>query len=137
MSDRIPVVLLLAGTRHDYLHMARPLLRALEATHHFAVEVVADAEELPLHNTRVLLAASDHAMQPGQASKLTDFVRSGGGLVLLHGTLAAWAEGGDLAELAGWAPSGPGPLTELVVRPDASHPVTSRLGEAEREGRVS
>jgi scyllo-inositol 2-dehydrogenase (NADP+) len=128
MSDRIPVVLLLAGTRHDYLHMARPLLRALEATHHFAVEVVTDAEQLPLHNTRVLLAASDHAMQPGQASRLTDFVRSGGGLVLLHGTLAAWAEGGDLAELAGWAPSGPGPLTELVVRPDPSNPLTSRLG---------
>jgi predicted dehydrogenase len=128
MSDRIPVVLLLAGTRHDYLHMARPLLRALEATHHFAVEVVTSAEQLPLHNTRVLLAASDHAMQPGQASRLTDFVRSGGGLVLLHGTLAAWAEGGDLAELAGWAPSGPGPLTELVVRPDPSNPLTSRLG---------
>ena len=128
MSDRIPVVLLLAGTRHDYLHMARPLLRALEATHQFAVEVVTDAEQLPLHNTRVLLAASDHAMQPGQASRLTDFVRSGGGLVLLHGTLAAWAEGGDLSELAGWAPSGPGPLTELVIRPDPSNPLTARLG---------
>jgi scyllo-inositol 2-dehydrogenase (NADP+) len=128
VPDRIPVVLLLAGIRHDYLHMARPLLRALEATHQFAVEVVTDAEQLPLHNTRVLLAASDHAMQPGQASRLTDFVRSGGGLVLLHGTLTAWADGGDLSELAGWAPGGPGPLTELVVRPDPSNPLTARLG---------
>jgi scyllo-inositol 2-dehydrogenase (NADP+) len=128
MSERIPVVVLLAGTDHDYLHMARPLLRSLEATHHFAVDVSTDGEVLPLHGAKVLLAASDHALQPGQASQLTDFVRAGGGLVLLHGTLAAWAESGDLSELAGWAPSGPGPLTELVVRPDPSHPLTSRLG---------
>ena len=128
MSDRIPVVVLLAGTEHDYLHMARPLLRSLDATHHFAVEVVTDGEVLPLHGAKVLLAASDRALQPGQASQLTDFVRAGGGLILLHGTLAVWAESGDLSELAGWAPSGPGPLTELVIRPDPSHALTSRLG---------
>jgi scyllo-inositol 2-dehydrogenase (NADP+) len=129
VTERIPVVVLLAGAQHDYLHMARPLLRALEATHHFTVEVTTDPEHLPLHNTKVLLAASDHALQPGQASRLTDFVRSGGGLLLLHGTLAKWAEGGDLSELAGWTPSGPGPLTELIVRPDRSNPLTSRLGD--------
>jgi predicted dehydrogenase len=128
VSERIPVVALLAGTEHDYLHMARPLLRSLEATHHFAVDVVTDGDVLPLHGAKVLLAASDHALQPGQASQLTDFVRAGGGLILLHGTLAAWAEGGDLSGLAGWAPSGPGPLTELVIRPDTSHALTSRLG---------
>ena len=128
MSERMPVVVLLAGTEHDYLHMARPLLRALEATHHFAVEVVTDGDLLPLHSAKVVLAASDRALQPGQASQLTDFVRAGGGLILLHGTLAAWAESGDVSELAGWAPSGPGPLTELVVRPDPSHLLTSRLG---------
>jgi scyllo-inositol 2-dehydrogenase (NADP+) len=129
MPERIPVVVLLAGAQHDYLHMARPLLRSLEATHHFTVEVATDAEHLPLHNTKVLLAASDHALQPGQASRLADFVRSGGGLVLLHGTLAKWAEGGDLLDLAGWTPSGPGPLTELVIRPDRSNPLTARLGD--------
>lgn len=128
MSDRIPVALLLAGTRHDYVHMAHPLLKSLEATRHFATDVVADASELPLRNVKVLLAASDHALHPGQAAQLTDFVRGGGGLVLLHGTLAVWAESGELAELARWAPSGPGPLTELVIRPDPSHPVTARLG---------
>jgi predicted dehydrogenase/type 1 glutamine amidotransferase len=125
--DRIPVVLLLAGNRHDYLHMARPLLRALEATHQFTVEVVTDAGDLPLRGATVLLAASDHALRSGQASQLKDFVRSGGGLVLLHGTLATWAEGGEVAELAGWAPTGPGPLTELIVRPDPSNQLTSRL----------
>ena len=127
MRERIPIVVLLAGNRHDYLHMVRPLLRALEATQHFTVEVVTDSGQLPPHGAKVLLAASDHALRPGQALQLTDFVRSGGGLVLLHGTLAAWAEGGDLSELAGWAPSGPGPLTELVVRSDPSNPLTARL----------
>src|SRR5258708_22415912 len=129
MSERIPVVVLLAGTQHDYLHLARPLLRSLGGTHHCTVDVTTDAEHLPLHNTRVLLAASDHSLQPGQASQLTDFVRSGGGLVLLHGTLATWAEGGDLSDLAGWAPTGPGPLTELVIRPDTSNPLKARLGD--------
>jgi len=128
VKERISVLALLAGNQHDYLHMARPLLRALEATQHFTVEVVTDARKLPLRNAKVLLAASDHALQPGEAAHLTDFVRSGGGLVVLHGTLATWAEGGDLADLAPWAPSGPGPLTELVIRPDPSHAVTARLG---------
>ncbi|MHB8687857.1 MAG: Gfo/Idh/MocA family oxidoreductase [Candidatus Dormibacteraceae bacterium] len=127
MTERIPVGVLLAGTRHDYLHMAQPLLRSLEATHHFAVEVVTDAGELPLQRVSVLLAASDHPLQRGQAAQLTDFVRGGGGLVLLHGTLALWVEGGELAELARWAPSGHGPATELVVRPDPSHSLTARL----------
>jgi predicted dehydrogenase/type 1 glutamine amidotransferase len=128
MTERIPVGVLLAGTRHDYLHMARPLLRSLEATQHFAVEVVTDAGELPLRRVSVLLAASDHPLQPGQAAQITDFVRGGGGLVLIHGTLARWVEGGELAELARWAPSGHGPATELVVRPDPSHSLTARLG---------
>ena len=126
--ERISVVVLLAGTRHDYVHMARPLLRALEATQRFHVDVVTDRKDLRIQNAQVLLAASDQALLPGQASQLMDFVRAGGGLVLLHGTLAEWTEGGALGELAGWAPSGPGALTELVIRPDASHPVTSRLG---------
>ena len=128
MSERISVGVVLAGGRHDYLHMARPLLRSLEATHHFAVEVVTDAGELPLQRVKVLLAASDHPLHPGQAAQLTDFVRGGGGLVLIHGTLARWIEGGELGELARWAPSGHGRVTELVVRPDAAHSVTARLG---------
>ena len=64
MTERTTVGVLLAGTRHDYLHMARPLLRSLEATHHFAVEVVTDAGELPLRRVSVLLAASDHPLHP-------------------------------------------------------------------------
>ncbi len=133
MKECIPVAVLLAGGRHDYLHMARPLLKALEATQHFNLDVITEAKELPLRGPKVLLVASDHALLSGQASQLTNFVRGGGGLVLLHGTLAAWSENRGLAELAGWVPSGPGPLTELVIRPDASHPVTARLGELKLE----
>jgi predicted dehydrogenase/type 1 glutamine amidotransferase len=129
MTDRILVTVLLAGVEHDYVHMARPLLKALEATQHFDLDVITDTKELPLGRAKVLLAASDHALAPEQATQLVDFINGGGGLVLLHGTLAAWSENRELAELAGWAPSGPGPLTELVIRPDASHTVTARLGE--------
>ncbi|HLQ15222.1 MAG TPA: Gfo/Idh/MocA family oxidoreductase [Candidatus Eisenbacteria bacterium] len=128
MKDRTAVAVLVTGSRHDYMQMARPLLKALEATQHFHLEVVTDASVLPLQS-QVLLAASDHALLPGQASQLSDFVRGGGGLVLLHGTLAAWTENGDLAELAHWTLSGPTALTELIIRPDTSHPVTARLGE--------
>ena len=128
MKDRISVAVLLAGSRHDYTQLARPLLKALEATQHFHIDVVTEADALP-PRTQVLLAASDHALRPGQAMQVADFVRGGGGLVLLHGTLAAWAESAEVAELARWAPSGPTPLTELIIRTDASHPVTSRLGE--------
>ena len=119
---------LLAGGTHDYVHLARPLLRALESTQHFNVDVTTDPERFDLDGRQVLLAASDHHLQPGQAAQLTDFVSGGGGLVLLHGTLATWVESGELAELARWAPSGPAPLTELVVRADASHPLAQRLG---------
>jgi len=128
MTDRISVLVLLAGGRHDYLHMARPLLRALEATHNFDLKVTSDSDDLHLQNGQVLLAASDHALRPGQAAELRDFVNRGGGLVLLHGTLAAWTESGEVRDLAGWAPSGPGALTELVIRPDPSHPISARLG---------
>jgi predicted dehydrogenase/type 1 glutamine amidotransferase len=125
--DRLPVVVLLAGRAHDYQRMTRPLLRALEAMHHFDVEVAASHDELSLERARVVLAASDQPLSLDDAARLTDFVRGGGGLVLLHGTLATWSENGALAELAGWVPSGPGPVTELIVRTDRTHPLTDRL----------
>src|SRR4030088_371740 len=128
MKDRTSVAVLLAGSRHDYVQLARPLLKALEATQDFQLDVVSDGGGPPLQS-QVLLAASDVALLPGHASQLANFVRGGGGLVLLHGTLAAWVEGGELAELARWTPSGPTPLTELIIRPDASHAVVSRIGE--------
>src|SRR5258708_35763228 len=109
MKDRTAVAVLLAGSRHDYMQMARPLLKALEATQHFHLEVVTDASVLPLQS-QVLLAASDHALLPGQASQLADFVRGGGGLVLLHGTLAPWTADADLAELAHRPLRAPPPL---------------------------
>src|SRR5665213_2195149 len=126
--DRVSVLALLAGGTHDYVRMARPLLRALEGTQHFHIDVVTDPEKFTVEGPRVLLVASDHHLQAGQAEQLTEFVRRGGGLVLLHGTLARWAESSELAELARWAPTGPAPLTELVVRADPTHQLTQRLG---------
>src|SRR4030088_828236 len=125
--NRVSVLALLAGGTHDYVHMARPLFRSLEATQHLHVDVVTDPERFAPDKHQVLLIASDHHLQPGQAAPLPHFVRRGGGLVLLHGTLANWTETGELAELAGWAPTGPTPLTELVVHADPSHPLTQRL----------
>jgi predicted dehydrogenase/type 1 glutamine amidotransferase len=127
--NRVSMLALLAGGgQHDYLHMARPLLRGLESTQHFHIDVVTDSQSLALDRPHVLLAASDHHLQPGQAAQLTEYVRGGGGLVLLHGTLSRWSETGELAELAGWAPTGPAPLTELVVRAQPSHPISERIG---------
>ncbi len=126
--NRVSVLALLAGGVHDYVHMARPLLRALEDTKHLNLDVTTDPERFVLDGPQVLIAASDHHLQPGQAEQLMEFVRRGGGVIVLHGTLTAWAETGELAELAGWAPTGPGPVTELVVRADPSHPLTQRLG---------
>ncbi len=128
MTDRVAVRVLLAGDEHDYSRMARPLLRALDALHRFETDVVHETSQLEPGSARVLLAASDHQLSPGQAARIAEFVRRGGGLVLLHGTLAAWAQQDQLGELARWAPAGPSPLTELVIRADPDHPVTARLG---------
>jgi scyllo-inositol 2-dehydrogenase (NADP+) len=127
MGSRLPVMVLLAGRTHDYEQMARPLLLALEVSHHFDLEVATDIAVVPGSSARVLVAAADEQLAPGQASRLNAFVRGGGGVVLLHGTLAAWSQLDDIAELAGWRPSGPSRLTELVVRTTPGHPVTQRL----------
>ena len=126
--NRVSVLAVLAGGTHDYLRMARPLLRSLEGTQHFHIDVVTEADKLAVEGRQVLLVASDHHLQAGEAARLTDFVRRGGGVVVLHGTLANWVASGELGELAGWAPTGPAPLTELVVHADPSHTVTQRLG---------
>ncbi len=125
--SRLPVMFLLAGRTHDYQHLAQPLLRALEVSHHFDLELTSDSALAPGSNARVLVAAADEQLGPGQATRLNDFVRQGGGLVLLHATLAAWSRADGIAELAGWRPSGPSRLTELVVRTAADHPLTQRL----------
>jgi scyllo-inositol 2-dehydrogenase (NADP+) len=128
MPNRALVQALIAGRGRDYLHLAGPLLRSLELTHHFEFEVVTDPAALSLARARVILAACDEGLAAGQAEELTGFVKRGGGLVLLGGTLATWNTQGALGELARWTPSGPGPMTELVLRAEPSHPITERLG---------
>jgi predicted dehydrogenase len=79
------------------------------------------------HAGQVVVAATDRPISTRDADLIRDFVRRGGGLALLGGTLAAWSSSEAIRELAGWVPSGPGPRTELIVRPDSNHPVTQRL----------
>jgi predicted dehydrogenase len=74
----------------------------------------------------VIIAASDVPLEPAQAESLAAFVRGGGGLIVLHGTLAAWSEQPAITHVAGWTPGGRGRATELVVRA-APHALTERL----------
>ena len=79
-----------------------------------------DARRLELTGApaQVVLAATDRPIGAREASQLEKFVRQGGGCVLVGGTLAAWSNTPAIRDLAGWAPSGPGPVTELVLRPE-------------------
>src|SRR6266571_4716023 len=124
--NRLTLLALLSGRAHDYAQLARPLLHSLERMHHFDIEVAADFRALNAGHGRVLLAASDVPLDGDQAAQLNEFVRRGGGVVLLHGTLATWSEHDAVAEVAGWRLGRPAPLTELVIRV-ADHPVTERL----------
>src|SRR5258708_20971216 len=124
--NRVTLLALLSGRAHDYGHLARPLLHSLERTHHFDIEVAEDFGALNEGRARVLLAASDVPLDGAQAARLNEFVRRGGGVVLLHGTLATWSDHDAIAEMAGWRLGQPAPLTELVIRV-TDHPVTERL----------
>ena len=77
---------------------------------------------------QVVLAATGQSISDRQATQLRNFVRRGGGLVLLGGTLAAWSESEAIRDVAGWVPAGASGITEIVLRPDAGHPVTRSLG---------
>jgi predicted dehydrogenase len=83
-----------------------------------ALAPAVDARRFQLTGTaaRVVLAATDEPVDARRARQLKEFVRGGGGLMLLGGTLAAWSGSAAIRELAGWVPSGPGPVTELLVR---------------------
>jgi predicted dehydrogenase len=89
-----------------------------------------DPRRFDVHGGRpeqVVLAATERPLSDRQAASLRTFVRRGGGLVVLGGTLAAWAPSEAIRQMAGWVPGAPGPETELIVRPDPDHPLTQRL----------
>src|SRR5258708_7052548 len=112
--NRVTLLALLSGRAHDYGHLARPLLHSLERTHHFDIEVAENFGALDEGRARVLLAASDVPLDGAQAARLDEFVRRGGGVVLLHGTLATWSDHDAIAEMAGWrlGPRGKSPMQE-------------------------
>ena len=61
--NRVSVLALLAGADHDYLRLARPLLRSLEGTHHFNLDVVTEPDHLAIEGRQVLLVASDRRFE--------------------------------------------------------------------------
>jgi predicted dehydrogenase len=67
------------------------------------------------------------AIGEAEAEHLRELVGRGGGLVVVGGTLGAWAASAPIRDLAGWMPGGQGPSTELIIRPDPLHPITQRL----------
>jgi len=97
---------------HRYASLAGPLLSRL-----VGLELDLDVGGR-LAGQRAVLIAADQP--PEQAEQVDHFLRAGGGVVALHGTLNAWAA-------AGWAPGEPGPETELLLRPVPGHPLTDRL----------
>ncbi len=121
---RLTVHALLTRGGHDYAELARPLLRSLEGPR-FEFRFVDDPGSLPAGG--VVLAASDRRLEPGHAERMAELVERGGGLVAMHGTLAAWSEHSAIAGMARWTPSGPGRRTEIAVRPDPVHPATQRM----------
>jgi scyllo-inositol 2-dehydrogenase (NADP+) len=121
VNERVSVFGLIGARRHEYQRVAGAL-----DSRRFEFE----SGVVTVTDRQVVIAATDDAIAASDASALRDYVRGGGGLVLLHGTLAAWSSSEAIRDMAGWVPTGPGPLTELVVRLDATHPVTQRL-EAE------
>lgn len=116
------LVLLDPEGEHGYAALAPELMRRLGAHPHLELEVGGRPDG---HD--VIVCAHDRAPDAELAARLRDTVHRGGGVVALHGTLAAWSARQELAELAGWAPGEPGPVTELLIRPAQGPAVTDRL----------
>ncbi len=128
MSELKPVRLLVHLSEepgHRYAEIAAPLIRHLESTGGFQVEVGRHLRTIAGH--QAVLAASDRTLEDGEVDTVARHLAAGGGLLLLHSTLEAWARNPRFAEIAGWSPGRPGPETELVIRPAAGSPVTDRL----------
>jgi len=123
----VNVLALLDDGVHEYTRLARPLLRALGSRHDLRIDVAPTGDGFDVGRHQVVLAATDRPLSAAQASRLRELVARGGGLIVLHGTLAAWAGPDDLFAMAGWAPVATGPESELVVRPDLSDSLTQRL----------
>ena len=105
----------------------RSLFRHLSGTGLFELRVAGPEALTALNGTRVVLGATDRRLRPEQAESLAGWLRSGGGLVTLGGTAAAWAEHPELGGLLGTPPLDPSAPAELLVRPVPGHPITDRL----------
>lgn len=105
----------------------RALLRRLGGSGVFQLTVAGPEALTALDGTRVVLGTGDRPLRDDQAEALAGHLRSGGGLVTLGPTAAAWAQHPELVDLLGRPPAKPSDETELLVRPAPGHPVTDRL----------
>ena len=125
MGDRIAVRGLIEAGEHDYPRLLRPLIESLDASRFD----FGSSDDLAF-DAGVVLAASDRALDAESASRLREFVGRGGGLVVLHGTLAAWSGSQAIREVAGWVPGGSSRATELIVHPASDHALTRGVESA-------
>ncbi|HYL72335.1 MAG TPA: ThuA domain-containing protein, partial [Candidatus Dormibacteraeota bacterium] len=116
------VVLVADDERRDHL---APLAAELRESRALEVEESTELDRLlDLRGVRAVYADwSAGPLSGAQAQSLTEFVESGGCVVAVGRTLAAWAAQPAVGELAGWTPDGLTVSTELVVSPaDAGQP---------------
>jgi predicted dehydrogenase len=128
MSESGPVRLLVSLSRGgdlDYATAAAPLLRSLQASGRFEVQV-GQGEVRPAGH-QVVLAASERPRGDAEAAALAAHLRAGGGLVVLGATVAAWSRNRAFADLLGWAPAETAPAAELRVRPAPGGLISPRL----------
>ena len=129
---------------HKWRQTAPELKRIIEADRRLRVEILDDLTKLAGTDLSPYAAVVMHfknydANVPGRAGfdRLTRYVESGGGLVLVHFACGAFQEfKGDFEKLAGrvWNPKlrGHDPRGEFTVRiDDANHPVTAGLSAFE------
>ena len=108
---------------------ATPLLEPLSAIGRLDVRAAAPGEALRPAGAGVVVAgaAAGDALSGDELDALRGHLRSGGGLVVLGATLAAWARDPGFLELAGWRPDETAPETELRVRPAPDSAIGPRL----------
>jgi len=135
-------VLLVTGVDHPghKWRKTAPVLReAIEENRRLAVDVVEDPRWLESGDLKPYRALVHHWMDwkvppPGARARanLEQFVRAGGGLVLVHFACGAWQDWPGFVQIAGrvWDPKrrGHDPRGPFTVRiADADHPVTRGL----------
>jgi uncharacterized protein len=145
--DRIRV-LLVTGVDpfgHNWRETAPAIRKVLEEDKRFDVRIVEDPEFLAssaINGYDVIFlhfSKDDHPSSQATRDNLTQFVKNGRGLVVLHAACTAFADWPEFANLAGRVFNGDlvhphdprGPFTVKIVQPQ--HPITREMGDFEAD----